>query len=123
MNDVTMTIDSTMYLCERVMAEICSEFDEDFGGEWDYDMNEDEQSFNLKHNEEDIGVTMAAPGIHQLRENGFDEVQIYKMFYSAWKKLLPEAYPHLKGEEIITETTTASTTDGPVWMDVVEGLR
>jgi len=89
-------IDDTMYMCERVMAEICSEFEEDFGGTWHYEADMNEYSFALLRDGVDMGARLPVDKIHELSVQGVDEVQVFKMFYSAWGKLLPEAYPDLK---------------------------
>ena len=89
-------LDETMFLCERVMAEICSEFEDDFGGEWSYDVDRNEHAFILRHNDVKVGATLFATSIRELTDMGVNEVQLFKMFYSAWGKLLPESYPDLK---------------------------
>ena len=89
-------LDETMFLCERVMAEVCSEFEDDFGGEWSYEVDMDRHVFELHHNRQPVGAEMPAQAIHELVGQGIDEVQLFKMYYSAWGKLLPEAYPDLK---------------------------
>ena len=90
------SIDETLFLCERVMAELCDEFDDRFGGEWDYDLDTNSRTLDLTHNNKKVGATMTVESVHPLVVQGVDEVQVYKMYAQAWGRLLPEANSNLQ---------------------------
>ena len=92
-------LQNLMFLCERVMAELCSNFDDMFGGDWDYDMEPDEynpSSLELTHNGQRVGARITAEAIGSLAAQGISEVDIHKMYLQSWGKLIPEHHPNLR---------------------------
>ena len=65
-------INEVKFLCERVMAELCSEFDDKFGGTWDYTIDQAAGTFDLTQNGLPVGATMTAESIAGLVDQGIE---------------------------------------------------